>query len=66
MNLEQSINRFVVMCVEQYASFKNWSGKDTYQKLLSKGIINELEQDYDDLHGMSAIYLNDFIDKMIQ
>ena len=62
---DKNINRFIIMCVEQYASFSNKSGKDTYKILLVKGIIKELKEDYEDLHGMSTLYINDHISRLL-
>ena len=31
------------------------------EKMLEKGVINELKEDYEDLHGMSTLYINDHI-----
>ena len=62
---DKNINRFIIMCVEQYALFSNKSGKDTYKILLVKGIVKELKEDYEDLHGMSTLYINDHISRLL-
>ena len=63
--LDKKINRFIVMCVEQYASSVNKSSKDIYKKLNDSGIINELKDDYEDMHGMSTYSINEYIDKRL-
>ena len=56
-----TINRFVIMCVEQYAASINQSSGVTYNRLLEAGIIEELKDDYEDMHGMSAYSINEYI-----
>ena len=63
---DKKINRFVIMCVEQYASFVNKDSSLVYKLLNDKGVINELTNDYEDLHGMSSLYLNDYIDSLVR
>ncbi len=62
---DKKINRFVIMCVEQYALSVNKPSSAIYKKMNKHGIINELEDDYEYLHGMSTIYLNDYIDSLL-
>lgn len=64
--LSRAINRFVILCVEQYASKVNKSSRETYTLLNSLGIINELESDYQDMHGMSTEMINEYIDERIK
>ena len=54
------------MCVEQYASSVNRSSRTVYYELNKAGIINELKDDYEDMHGMSTYLLNEYIDKRLQ
>ena len=63
--LDKKINRFIIMCVEQYASYANLSSGDAYNKLNKNGIINELKNDYEDMHGMSTLMLNEYINKRL-
>ena len=53
------------MCVEQYASSMNKSSRDVYNCLSKKGIIKELIDDYEDMHGMSTYFINEYIDKRL-
>lgn len=63
--LDKKINRFVIMCVEQYASYTNKGSQNAYNLLSKKGIIKELIDDYEDMHGMSTYSINEYIDKRL-
>ena len=63
--IDKKINRFIIMCVEQYASRINESSKNTYIKLSDAGIIDELKEDYEDMHGMSVYSINEYISKRL-
>ena len=63
--LDKKVNRFIVMCVEQYASYAQESSKSVFKALNEKGIIKELEDDYEDMHGMSADAINEYIGKRL-
>ena len=62
---DKKINRFVIMCIEQYALCINENSDIVYKQMKERGIIKELVDDYDDLHGMSFAYLNDYIDSLL-
>ena len=62
---QKEANRFIVMCVEQYAARTNQGSKFTYNELKKAGIIEELEGDYEDMHGMSIASLNEYIYKRL-
>lgn len=64
--IDKKINRFIVMCVEQYASSVNQSSKIIYNKLDNSGIIDELKNDYEDMHGMSTYLINEYISKRLK
>ncbi len=64
-SLDNEVNRFIVMCVEQYASFINKGSKETYDLLEKEGIIKELTDDYEDMHGMSTYSINEYIGKRL-
>ena len=64
--LDRQINRFIIMCVEQYANSVNQPGAAIYKKMKDSGVIDELTNDYEDLHGMSFTYLNDYIGALLQ
>ena len=63
--LDKKINRFIVMCVEQYAFSVDQNSKDIYDQLNKTGIIDELKDDYEDMHGMSTYSLNEYIGKRL-
>ena len=63
--LDKKINRFVIMCVEQYADSVNKSSGKVYQEMKQKGVLDDLVNDYEDLHGMSFTYLNDYIGALL-
>lgn len=63
--LDKKVNRFIVMCVEQYASYAQESSKSVFKALNEKGIIKELEGDYEDMHGMSVDAINEYIGKRL-
>ena len=65
MVLDKEINRFIVMCVTQYAASVNKKLKETYAEMLEKGIIDELTDDYEDMHGMSIDMINEYIRKRL-
>lgn len=60
---DMDINRFLVMCIKQYASATKESSKPIYNLLSKKGILQELIDDYEDLHGMSIYSINEYISK---
>ena len=59
--LSKKINRFIIMCVEQYALSVNKQSSVIYKALNRRGIIQELIADYEDMHGMSTESLNEYI-----
>lgn len=63
--LDKKINRFIVMCIEQYASSVNRSSATIYNEFNKVGIINELKDDYEDMHGMSTYSLNEYISRRL-
>lgn len=63
--IDKKINRFIIMCVEQYALKINKGSQYTYRILDNKGIIKELIDDYEDMHGMSTYSINEYIDKRL-
>ena len=63
--LDKKINRFIVMCVEQYASSVNKGSGTIYCELVKSGIIDELKDDYEDMHGMSTYSINEYISRRL-
>lgn len=64
--LIKKINSFIVMCVEQYCLKYMTDGEETYKKMLNMGIVKELTDDYEDLHGMSTEFLNSYIHSQLE
>lgn len=67
-NLKQDkkINRFVILCIEMYSKYKNRSSFDIYKILKSHNVLDMLSDDYEDLHGMSTEWLNEYIDSFVE
>ena len=63
--LDRKINRFIVMCVEQYAESIDQGSSYVYSRLNDAGILQELKDDYEDMHGMSTYLINEYIDKRL-
>ena len=63
--LDKKINRFLVMTIEQYADSINSPSNEVYMRMKNKNLINLIKDDYDDLHGMSTVYLNDYIGALL-
>lgn len=64
--LDKKINRFIIMCIEQYAASVNQGSGVIYNKLNKAGVINELKNDYEDMHEMSTYSLNEYISKRLK
>ncbi len=58
---DKEINRFVVMCIEEYAEYVNQPSYAIYPELKEKGVIDLLREDYEDMHGFSWQYINAYI-----
>ena len=56
---DKKVNRFIIMCVEQFAKDIKADSKSVYKSFVDNGLIEELTDDYEDLHGMSTLYLNE-------
>ena len=63
---DNQINEFIVFSVEQFASYKKLSSKESYKLLNSHGIIDDLVADYEDLHGYSFEWLNNHFSQLIK
>ena len=53
------------MTIEQYADSIGSRSCDVYIRMKKKKLINLIRDDYEDLHGMSTIYLNDYIGALL-
>lgn len=56
---------FKTFCIELYAEHIGKDSTDVYLLFRESGILDLLETDYDDLHGMSMEYLMRFFDKYL-
>jgi hypothetical protein len=56
---------FLTFCIELYAEHKSIASADVYQKFAQTGLLELLKTDYNDLHGMSFEYLNQFFDEYL-
>jgi hypothetical protein len=56
---------FLTFCIELYAEHKKVNSPEIYQKFSQTGLLNLLKTDYEDLHGMSFEYLNQFFDEYL-
>ena len=59
---DKKINHWVVFTIELYAQHIDKPSDIVYKKLEKTGLIDMLYKDYEDLHGMSPEYINDFLD----
>lgn len=63
--LDKKINRFIIMCVEQYCLEHNQESSKIYDQMKKMNVLDELKNDYEDLHGMSTTYLNSYIHSLL-
>lgn len=63
--LNKKINRFIIMCVEQYCLEYNQESSKIYDQMKKMNVLDELKKDYEDLHGMSTTYLNSYIHSLL-
>lgn len=63
---DKKTNRFLIMCIEEYASSLSISSGAAYKSMKEKGVIESLKNDYEDLHGYSQSYINDYISSLME
>jgi hypothetical protein len=51
---------FKTFCLELYAEYKKTGSPEIYRQFKKTGLLELLKTDYEDLHGMSFEYLNQF------
>ncbi len=56
---------FTVHCIEMYANHTNHDGDEIYSIFKDSGILELLDTDYEDLHGMSFEYLMEYFDNYL-
>lgn len=53
---------FISFCVEYYAKHINKSSNEVYELFKQEKVLDLLENDYDDLHGMGMEFIIQLID----
>ena len=56
---------FKAFCVEYYANHTGKTGPEVYDEFERSGLLNELENDYEDLHGMGMEALMQLFDERL-
>ncbi|MCQ2798210.1 MAG: DUF3791 domain-containing protein [Bacilli bacterium] len=65
-SLDKKINKFIIECIENYASYASISSGEAYKEMKEKGVLEQLKNGYEDLHGFSFAYLNDYISSLMK
>ncbi len=60
-----SVLSFKAYCIENYAEYKNIPSSKVFNDFEKTRLLNHLESDYEDLHGMGKTYLMDYFDKWL-
>ncbi len=60
-----SVLSFKTFCIELYAEHTKKDSSDIYILFQNSGLLDLLESDYEDLHGMSMEYLMHFFDEFL-
>lgn len=56
---------FKTFCIEYYAEHINQSSEKVYELFKKTGLLDLLDSDYGDLHGMGMEYLVQFFDEYL-
>ena len=56
---------FTAFCVEFYANHVSRTGPEVYAEFEKSGLLRELDEDYDDLHGMGMEALMQLFDEYL-
>ena len=56
---------FLTFCIEYYAEHTGKPSNEVYELFKKEKVIELLESDYDDLHGMGFEYLMQMIDEYL-
>lgn len=57
---------FKVFCIESYAQHSGKTGPEIYQRFSEAALLDLLDADYEDLHGMSREWLMQFFDRYLE
>ncbi len=61
-----SILSFQIFCIEFYSRHIQKPGPEVYELFRESGLLEMLETDYEDLHGLGMEALMDFFDRYLQ
>ena len=56
---------FKTFCIEYYAAHINVSSEKVYELFKNEKLLDLLDSDYEDLHGMGMEYLMNFFDEYL-
>ncbi len=57
---------FKTFCIEQYADYTNQPSDSVYRLFKRTHLLDLLNDDYEDLHGMGIEWLLNFIDQYLE
>lgn len=57
---------FQTFCIEFYSNHIKMSSNEVYHLFEKEGVLELLERDYEDLHGMSMEYMMQFLDEYLE
>ena len=61
-----SLLSFKTFCIEYYSNHTGIPSNEVYKLFKKEGILELLETDYEDLHGMGMEYLMCFLDNYLK
>jgi hypothetical protein len=64
-NCHMSLLSFTVFCIEMYADYIGKPSPEIFELFAQTGLLDMLESDYEDLHGMSWEYLMQMFDEYL-
>ena len=56
---------FKTYCIENYAEYRNLSSSAVFKQFDTSHLLDHLETDYEDLHGMGKTFLMDYFDQWL-
>ncbi len=57
---------FKAFCIEHYAGYTKRFSNEVYELFVREGLMDLLDSDYEDLHGMGLEYLMQFFDEYLK
>ncbi len=61
-----SLLSFKTFCIEQYADYKDLPSNEVYKIFKKSKLLNLINEDYKDLHGMGIEWLINFFDEYLE